>query len=542
MPFGSISASTMLEELQVTNLGLIPEAIISPSAGLTVITGETGAGKTVMLGALRLLTGESASKGLIGPHGDVADVSALFIGDSEHVARRVVSEGRSKAYLDGSITTASALGETLGSKVSIVGQHDQHTITSSSGVRRLVDASLTSNEMESLDAYSAAWKAFTLVNAEAELLGPDPRHLARELETVRFQVAEIAEAGFVLGDDVELRNRANKLRNALELASSIGVVLTKLGDEGAAANLTEAGRAIDGAARMDPELEHLAAEIGDSITRLSDVVAEVVRYASDLDVDPAHLDQTEQRVALLSSLKRKYGDSLEAVLTFAKDAGEREAELESLLSSADDIAKRLAQATSVLADAGDMLRAARESAGARIASAACVHLTDLGFTAPFVEISIAPSQATGAGADTAIVLFASDTALTPGPISAIASGGELSRLVLALTLASGGVDTDIVAFDEIDAGVGGETALSMGQKLATLSEARQVICVTHLPQVAAFASKHFVVQRDGATTMIGEVVGDTRTEELARMLAGLSSSEKGRRHAEELLVIARGDE
>lgn len=532
----------MLEELQVTNLGLIPEATISPAVGLTVITGETGAGKTVMLGALRLLSGESASKGLIGPHGDVADVSALFVGPSEHVARRVVSEGRSKAYLDGSITTASALGETIGSKVSIVGQHDQHTITSSSGVRRLVDASLTSDEIDALDAYSAAWQAFTLVNAEAELLGSDPRHIARELETVRFQVGEIADAGFALGDDVELRNRASKLRNAQELASSIDVVLTQLGDEGAAASLTEAGRAIEGAARLDPELEQLASEVTDSITRLSDVVAEVVRYASDLDVDPSHLNETEQRVALLASLKRKYGESLESVLTFGKEAAEREAELEALLSSADDIAERLAEATSILEETGATLRVSRTTAGIRIAVAACAHLTDLGFSAPSVEISIAPSQPTASGADTATILFASDEVLTPGPISAIASGGELSRLVLALTLASGGVDTDIVAFDEIDAGVGGETALSMGRKLSALSETRQVICVTHLPQVAAFASKHFVVRRDGATTMIEEVTEDDRTEELARMLAGLSSSEKGRRHAEELLTIAHGRE
>jgi DNA repair protein RecN (Recombination protein N) len=137
------------------------------------------------------------------------------------------------------------------------------------------------------------------------------------------------------------------------------------------------------------------------------------------------------------------------------------------------------------------------------------------------------------------VHFASDVALVPGPISAIASGGELSRLVLALTLASGGVDTDIVAFDEIDAGVGGETALSMGRKLASLANARQVICVTHLPQVAAFASKHFVVSRDGATTKIEEVSDGERTEELSRMLAGLTSSEKGREHAEELLALAQ---
>ena len=171
----------MLEELVVSNLGLIPEASLMPSSGLTVITGETGAGKTVMLGALRLLIGEPATKGLIGPSGDEADVSARFVDSTDHVARRVLTPNRSKAYLDGAISTASALRETIGPKVSIVGQHDQHTITSSEGVRRLVDVSLTSKERNDLDAYDAAWNAYEVVRAEADLLGSDQRHLAREL-------------------------------------------------------------------------------------------------------------------------------------------------------------------------------------------------------------------------------------------------------------------------------------------------------------------------------------------------------------------------
>ena len=528
----------MLEEVVVANLGLIPTASIEPAEGLTVITGETGAGKTVMLGALRLLVGETATKGLIGPHGDNADVSARFLDATEHIARRIVEPGKSKAYLDGAITTASALRDEIGPKIAIVGQHDQHTITSSNGVKQLIDLALTNDERKSLDTYSNAWEAFDTVQREAELLGSDQRHFARELETAQFQIAEITDAGFQPGDEELLRDQANRLRNAEELASSVDIVLDRLGDDGAAIQIDEASRAIDTAAGLDPFLIDLRDQLANVLTSMSDIAADVVRYSSDLDADPAHLQETEQRVALLSSLKRKYGESLEAIEAFHKDAEARATELSGLLESADDIAERLEAARATLEVAGDDLRATRQQAADRIAKASQSHLTDLGFTAPLVEVRVVSASPTAKGADTATVLFASDASLTPGSISSIASGGELSRLVLALTLASGGADTEVVAFDEIDAGIGGETALAMGRKLASLAATRQVICVTHLPQVAAFADRHYVVIRDGTAATISESVDADRTEELSRMLAGLSASNKGREHAEELLAMA----
>jgi DNA repair protein RecN (Recombination protein N) len=528
----------MLEEVVVGNLGLISTASLTPSQGLTVITGETGAGKTAMLGALRLLIGEPAPKGLIGPHGDDADVSARFVASGEHVARRVVTPTRSKAYLDGAISTASALREVIGPMVSIVGQHDQHTITSSHGVRSLLDASLTSAERRDIEAYGTAWEAYELIREEADALGTDHRHLERELETIRFQIAEISDSGFEHGDEEQLRDLATKLRNADELATSIDVAIDRLGEHGAATAIDEAVRSISGAANLDPHLEDVEAQVLALLSTLSDITAEVVRYASDLDVEPALLDETEQRVALLGSLKRKYGDSLEAVLGFRKDAEAREQELAMLLASADDISGRLEAASDSLRSAGDALRSVRHVAAGRVAKAARVHLRDLGFTAPIIEISVVASTATRAGSDSITVLFASDESLVPGPVSSIASGGELSRLVLALTLAAGGVETDVVAFDEIDAGVGGETALAMGQKLSSLAATRQVLCVTHLPQVAAFADKHYVVTREGTTATVVAVMDTERTEELSRMLAGLSSSDKGKQHAEELVALA----
>jgi DNA repair protein RecN (Recombination protein N) len=528
----------MLEEIVVSNLGLIPRASLEPGPGLTVITGETGAGKTVMLGALRLLVGEQAPKGLIGPHGDVADVSARFLGREEQVVRRVVTQTRSKAYLDGAITTASALREVIGQQISIVGQHDQHTITTANGVRRLLDNALSEPERELQKMYDAAWSEYESVRSEADMLGSDQRLLARELETVRFQVSEISESGFGAGDEQQLRDHANRLRNSEALAAAVDKALTRLGEDGASTQIAEAARAIAGAADVDDSLIDLANQLSDSLTIVSEISAEIARYASDLAVNPAELQQTEERVALLSSLKRKYGDSLEAILTFQKNAMVREAELDELLGSADDIADRLKTATDEIHLRGSELRAARQSAAARIATDATSHLMELGFATPVVDITLVDAAPSRFGADAATVMFASDAALVPGPIASIASGGELSRLVLALTLASGGADADIVAFDEIDTGIGGTTALAMGRKLASLAEGRQVICVTHLPQVAAFADRHYVVARAGATTSISESKGEARAEELSRMLAGLTSSEKGKDHAQELLAMA----
>ena len=528
----------MLEEIIVSNLGLIPKASLEPGAGLTVITGETGAGKTAMLGALRLLVGEQAPKGLIGPHGEQADVSARFVGQEEQVARRVVTPTRSKAYLDGAITTATDLREVIGPQVSIVGQHDQHTIATGNGVRRLLDNALNEPEREQQRRYQVAWNAFESIRLEADLLGSDQRFLARELETLRFQVSEIAEAGFEPPDEQQLRDRANRLRNSEILATAVDTALTGLGEDGVGTPIAKAARALAGAAELDGSLTDLATQVSDVVTMVSDVSAEIARYATDLAVDPTELHQTEERIALLSSLKRKYGDSIESILTFQKDAAVRATELAELLESADDIAGRLQEATDVLRVEGGALRAARQDAATRVATEATFHLKELGFATPVIDITLIDAAPTRFGSDAATVMFASDAALALGPIASIASGGELSRLVLALTLASGGADADIVAFDEIDTGIGGATALAMGRKLAFLAERRQVICVTHLPQVAAFADRHYVVARSGATTSISESTDEARAEELSRMLAGLTSSEKGKDHAQELLALA----
>lgn len=241
---------------------------------------------------------------------------------------------------------------------------------------------------------------------------------------------------------------------------------------------------------------------------------------------------------MLADLRRKYGDDLDSVLAFGADAARRADELEALLVDAGDLEAAHGDAVAAVGSVGAALRKARAKAADRLAKGAVAHLIDLGFAAPVVEFRIDRADPGPNGVDRIVLEFSSDASLAAKPAAKIASGGELSRLALALRLAAGIEDATVIAFDEIDAGTGGATALAMGKKLATLSVGRQVFCVTHLPQVAAFADQHFIVQREGTTATVTAVDGEARVEELSRMLAGLPESERGREHAAELLVLA----
>lgn len=529
----------MLDELKVENLGLIPHAHLEPGPGLIVISGETGTGKTLLLGALRLLRGESARKDQIGPTGDETVVEARFVEHGEErILGRRVDQRRSRATVDGSLATAASLAEHLSGVLDVVGQHDRTMLSEPRAVRRTLDAAMDSDGHDALDRYTLAWRAYVEVTERAETLGGDRRALERELDMVRFQRDEIMSAGFVPGEAGELGERAGRLRNAEELRERLGAVRELAGDQGAAESLERAIRELRAASRVDPSLTDLA-DRGDQLTEsLSEFNAEVGRGSADLDHDPRELEQVEQRLSLVADLKRKYGDDLDSVLRFGEVAAQRAEELEVLLDQADVIEQQLADSRSSVADAAADVRGHRMAAGARVATGAIEHLRDLGFGDPIVEFEITEREPGPEGGDQVVLKFSSDRALEPGPISKVASGGELSRLILALRLAAGAGEAAVVAFDEIDAGTGGATALAMGKKLHDLAHDRQVFCVTHLPQVAAFADTHFVVRRDANTATVDRLEGDERLEELSRMLAGLPDSERGRAHAEELLKIA----
>ncbi len=536
------SGSTVLEELAVANLGVITEARIEPGPGLVVVSGETGAGKTLLLGALRLLTGGQAAGDRIGPHGDEARAEARFAredGEEVVVARRVVAGGRSRAYLNGAMAPARALAAATAALVEMVGQHDAHALTRPGDVRRLVDGALDGAGEKARRSYAEAWEQLTRVEAARQEVGGDRKALERERDLVRYQTDEIAAAGFGAGEDAELRSRAARLRNAEALAAHLSAALAGLDDEvGAGAGLGAAWDELRRAARLDGELAGFAERAGEVTELLAELAADLRRRADEPDHDPQTLQQVEARLAVLAGLQRKYGDTLDEVLAFGEEAAQRAAELDALLERAGGIDAELEAARREVAAAGAALAVARRTAGARLATAAVEHLAELGFRRPVVEVDVTDAHPGPAGADRVALLFASDESLTPGAAARVASGGELTRLVLALRLAGGIGEAPVVVFDEVDAGVGGATALALGRKLAALAAGRQVLCVTHLPQVAAFADAHFVVERAGAAASVRRVAGPERVAELSRMLAGMPESDRGRDHAEELLALA----
>ncbi len=530
----------MLDELLVENLGLIASARVEPGPGLVAVTGETGAGKTLLLGALRLLRGDTARSDRIGPAGVEARVEGRFLtGAEEIVVARRVKEGRSRAYLDGSMVPLRVLEERLHGVVEIVAQHEHIALGREAAVRPIVDGALDAAGKGTLAAYGAAWERWQGLRSDMAALGGDRRALERELDLARHQAREIAAAGIIPGEDRALAEEVERLRHAQEIAEALGAAHAALSDDDGVADaigLVVAG--LRRAAGFDPSLSDLASRAAAVAEEGADLAAELRHRADDLEDDPAALEAAQQRLAVLGDLRRKYGDTLEDVGAFGEAARQRAEAIAGLLERADSLAQEAAAAEAATATLGADLAAARRRAGERLAATAEAHLRELGFRSPVLRVTVSPAAASRNGADRVELLFASDEALEPAPVARVASGGELSRLVLAVHLAAGVGEAPVVAFDEIDAGIGGATALAMGEKLAALAVGRQVLVVTHLPQVAAFADTHLVVDREGSRASVRRVEGDERLEELTRMLGGLPASERGRDHAAELVEAA----
>ncbi|MET9701094.1 DNA repair protein RecN [Streptomyces sp. NPDC006529] len=583
----------VLEEMRIRSLGVIDDAVVELSPGFTAVTGETGAGKTMVVTSLGLLLGGRADPALVrigakaavvegrivlrpgAPAALRAEEAGAELDDGALLISRTVSaEGRSRAHVGGRSVPVGLLAELADDLVAVHGQTDQQGLMRPARQRQALDRYAGDAVAVPLEKYAAAHRRLRAVAGELDTITTRARERAQEADLLRFGLDEIAAVEPLPGEDVELAAEAERLGHAESLASAAAAAHAALAGnpedpEGVDANTMVAGahRALEAVRAHDPALGVLAERIGELGILLADVAGELAGYADGLDADPLRLAAVEERRAALTQLTRKYGSAgaagatVDSVLEWAERGAERLLELDG-----DD--ERIAELTaerdalrSELSGLAQALTDARTEAAARFASAVTAELASLAMPHARVSIDIRQTEdpsgegvevngrvvAYGpSGADEVELLLAPHPGAQPRPIAKGASGGELSRVMLAVEVVFAGSDpVPTYLFDEVDAGVGGKAAVEVGRRLAKLAKTAQVVVVTHLPQVAAFADRQLLVEKthDGSVTRSGVTVleGEDRIRELSRMLAGQEDSETARAHAEELLATARAD-
>jgi len=520
----------MLERLEVQNLATLPEATLEPGAGLTVLTGETGTGKSILVGALGLLLGAKADPGLIRPGAEALLVTAWVDG---HAYSRRVSPSRSVPRIDGEVVTLAELHQALEERIAVHTQHAALALARKSRHRAMLDRLL---DPDVLERYRTAYRRWSALEEELNRLEARMAERERRLDVLRFQLNEIEQAAPRPGELEELEAEARRLGHTDELMRHLGALLDLLAEseENALDRIRAAGRELGQAARLSPELSALAADLESAETALAAVVREAEAYAAGLEADPDRLEAVERRIADLQRLERKYGGDLEAVLAFADGLRREITELEGAEDRLEALRAERQAALQRLEEAAAALSAARERAAGELGPRVEAELRALGMPLARFEVRVVPlEQPQPHGADEVRFLFAAGPDLEAAPVERAASGGELSRIMLALALHTG-TDAPTVIFDEIDVGIGGEVAVAVAERLARLARDRQVVVVTHLAQIAAAAGVHYRVARADEAAHLERLEGEARVRELARMLSG-SYSETALHHARELL-------
>jgi len=565
----------MLEEVRITGLGVIDDAVLELSAGFTALTGETGAGKTMVVTALGLLFGGRADPARVRPGAARAAVEGRLLvspdvarevenaggdlddnGSTLVLSRSVSAEGRSRAFAGGHSVPVSLLQVLADDLVAVHGQADQQQLLKPGRQRDALDRFGGPELAKALADYRRVYHRHRTVREELEALTQAERARAAEAETLRFGLAEVEATSPVAGEDATLLTEEEKLAHADALqAAATTAHEALLGDPVSASVdasdvvtlLGVAVRALEPVRSHDPALAGLADRLAEASYLISDVAGELASYAESLDSDPARLAAVQERRAALGRLIRAYaaasGD-LADVLDWAKQAGSRLAELEGDNDKVAALAAEEASLRSEVSALAARLTGLRSAAAERFASEVTAELTALAMPHASLTAVVSELDAPGPyGADDVEIRLAAHPGAPALPLNKGASGGELSRVMLAIEVVFAGADpVPTFVFDEVDAGVGGKAAVEIGRRLARLARSSQVIVVTHLPQVAAFADNHLVVEKsgDGLVTASGVVRLDRpgRVRELSRMLGGLEESEYGQAHAEELLDMA----
>lgn len=559
----------MIEEILIRDLGVISEAKLEFGPGLTVLTGETGAGKTMVLNALGLLLGERSDSSAIRKGQEQAFVEGRWLlaesavtrirqlgvelEDAELLVNRSVSaEGRSRAALSGKSVPVGILSEIGEQLVVVHGQSDQIRLRSAVAQREALDQFAGEDLAKVMTEYTSVYANWKQAATRLSEITSQLEARSREADQIRSAVEELTSLDPKPGEDVELAEKASKLTHLEELRIAATAAHNQLSSEGfddssdAITLIGKARRALEAVSEHDPELASLAQQLKEIGFLLNESSASISGYLASLDGEGSQeLERVQQRRADLTSAMRKYGPTLEEVISFLENSGARLLELD---SSDKEIQELTALEQSLGKQATSLAKTItglRTKAASALAKSVTGELAALAMTGASLEVTVSQGSELGAnGADLVAILLSAYPGAEPRPLGKGASGGELSRIMLAIEVVLAGSElAPTFIFDEVDAGVGGAAATEVGKRLATLAQNAQVIVVTHLPQVAAFATRHLRVLKSVSdqytSTDVVRLEGEAVVEELARMLSGLSESESGKTHAKELLELAR---
>ena len=573
----------MLEEIRIGSLGVIDSSTLELGPGLTVITGETGAGKTMLVTALGLILGGRADSGAVRTGARAARVEGVVRASEQFadaveaaggeveddrvlLARNVSAEGRSRAFVGGASVPVSVLAEVAEPLVAVHGQSDQHRLLRARAQREALDRFGGDEVAALLQRYSEVHQRLAVTESELAEVVATSRDRAREADQLRFGLAEVEAVAAQPGEDEALAAEESRLGFADSLRTAAEQARESLSSDGEgsdALSATAAARTLlDGVRDHDNEAAELADRLAEISYLLSDIAADVASYASRVESDPVRLAAVSERRASLVALTRKYGETIDAVLAWAEASATRLTELDHTDERIEELRAERAELRTRLGELAGALSGARTVAATRLAEEVTAELELLAMPDARIEVAVRQHELsddveppgllvgdrslrfTSTGVDEVEFLLAANLGSEPRPLSKVASGGELSRVMLALEVslaATSPVPTFV--FDEVDAGVGGKAAGEVGRRLAQLARSAQVLVVTHLPQVAAYADQHVVVVKssDGSVTTSGlsALVAAARERELSRMFAGMEESDTALAHARELLAAAQ---
>jgi DNA repair protein RecN (Recombination protein N) len=560
----------VLRELRIENLLLIERAELRLGEGLNAITGETGAGKTVLAHSLDLLMGGKARPQIVRPGAEEAWVEGVFDlpdglpaepelaelaerlpegAEQIVLGRRVSASGRTSAFLAGRAASAADLKLLGGRLLAFYGQHEHRKLTISSAQTEVLDGFAGAEHLARRERYRAAQRQCGRLASELAELRERDGSRERDLDLCRFELSEIEQVAPDPAEEAELSAERERLRHAEGLREAAAGALAGVAgaDEdggGAAGGLAQAEALLQSVAGVDGDLDALGERVAALAVELGDVATGLRSYLEGVEADPARLAEVEERLEAIDRLTRKHGGSVESVLAHAERCRERIERLAGAEERGAEAEAALAEADAERAELAAKLSEGRAAAAAPLRERVAAELDRLAMPGASLEVSLEPHpDGFGPdGAETVELLLATNPGIEPAPLRDAASGGELSRVMLALTGLGEGTGAGTLVFDEIDAGVGGETARVVGERLRALGEGRQVVCITHLPQVASLAQTHFRLRKElsgeRATAAVQRLDGEGVVAEIQRMLGGESGGRAAERHARELLAAA----